>query len=102
MTSQITKKSKISVPQIVVDEVVLNENNPFKKTRNWNRLRCKLCGQTVLGRLVTSDADWNKIRNHLKIRHNIEEDEGIPIRLFSTPLFRAWLKLQRGKGKNEF
>ena len=85
---------KVSVPEIIIDEVRLNEDNPFKKTINWMRLRCKLCGGIVLGKGVSNEKEWNKVRNHLRHRHGIDPGPGIPIRLLSNPLFRRWVKKQ--------
>ncbi len=92
-------KKECSVPQIKVEEVLLNANNPFKKKLTWRRLRCSECNEIVLGRGISSQEDWDKVRRHLKDRHGIIEDEGIPIRLLSLPLFRRWLKLQMKKVK---
>jgi len=92
-------QDNVSAPQIRIEQVELNTNNPFKKKRLWTRLRCSLCDEIVLGKAISNQKEWDKIRLHLKFRHKIIENEGIPIRLLSMPLFRRWLKLTRLKEK---
>lgn len=82
---------EVSVPEILIEEILLNENNPFKKTIHWMRLLCKLCGQIVLGKGVSNEKEWNKVRKHLKT-HGEDPGEGIPIRLLSPPLRRRWIR----------
>lgn len=83
---------EVSAPAISIEEEVLNANNPFKKRLNWIRLRCILCNEIVLGKGIGTQKEWDKIRFHLKIRHGIEEDEGIPIRLLSHHLHKKWVR----------
>ena len=85
---------KVSAPAIIVEEEILNATNPFKKRLHWMRLRCKLCGEIVLGKGICSQEEWDKIRMHLKYRHGIEEAKGIPIRLLSSCHRKKWLKKQ--------
>jgi hypothetical protein len=89
-----TMEKKVAVPEVLIEDIYLNADNPFKKTMRWNHLKCKLCGEVILRRAITSKKDWQKVRTHLKIEHNIEVDEGVPMRLLSGKLFRIWLKSQ--------
>lgn len=92
---------QVSAPQIIVEDVILNSENPFKKKLRWQKLRCKLCNEIVLGKGIGTQKEWDKIRLHLEVRHGIEEDEGIPIRLLSSHLLRKWIKLQIKKLREE-
>jgi len=85
----------VSVPELRIEEVILNETNPFKKAIHTFRIRCKKCGEIVLGRPVTRQSDWRTIQIHLAVRHGIEVDDGIPIRLLSYASFRRWMKSQK-------
>jgi len=82
----------VSVPEILIEDIILNADNPFKKTRRWNHLRCKLCGEVVLRRGITRISDWEKVRWHLRCRHGIDPGPDVPIRLLSMPRFRQWVK----------
>jgi len=85
---------EITIPQLLVEDIRKNENNPFKKTIYWRQIRCRLCNEIVLGKGISNQKEWKKIKKHLKIRHDIEVDEDIPVRLLSPPLFRRWFKKQ--------
>jgi len=84
-------EKKAAVPEILIEDIILNGDNPLKKTMHWNRLRCKECGEIVLKRAVTTKEDWRKVQAHLKA-HGIEVDDGIPVRLLSGRQFRRWLR----------
>jgi len=94
-----TEKLEVAVPEIIVEEVVLNENNPFKKTVRWQRLKCKLCGEVALGRLISNRRDWHKVWCHLYYKHHIDAGEEPPVRLLSRRLFRSWLQQELKKVK---
>lgn len=100
MGKTMKKMPKPSAPQIAIEDVILNADNPFKKKIRWTRLRCRVCGEIVLNKGIGSQKDWNKIRSHLKWRHNIEEDEEIPIRLLSHVHLRKWIRAQIKKRRS--
>lgn len=83
----------ISCPTITVIDVLLNANNPFKKTIRRSYLKCKMCGEIVLKKQLSSQKDWAKVKEHLK-KHNIDEDGGIPVRLLSQRFFKIWVNGQ--------
>lgn len=87
-----SSKIEVSCPWIVAETTRINESNPFKKRMYWTRLKCRLCQEIVLGRPVTSQKDWEKIRSHLRWRHSIGVDEGIPVRLVGNSKFRKWFR----------
>lgn len=82
----------VSVPEILIEDIMLNADNPFKKTKRWTHLRCKLCGEVVLRRAISRVSDWETVRSHLKYRHNIDPGSDIPVRLLSMRRFRRWVK----------
>jgi len=90
---------RVSAPAIAVEEVILNQDNPFKKTITWMRLRCRLCGEIVLGKGISNYREWNKVRMHLLLRHGIDEggEKDVPVRLLSPPLLRRWVREQLQK-----
>ena len=87
-----SKTLEISVPELRVEDVLLNEANPFKKKLHSFRIRCTKCGEIVLARPVTRQSDWRRIQLHLAVRHGVEVDDGIPVRLLSGVKFRRWIK----------
>ena len=91
----------VSVPELKIEEIILNETNPFKKKLRTFRIRCRECGEIALGRPVTRQSDWRIIQIHLAVRHGIEVDGGIPVRLLSSSQFRRWLRLMRPKEEVE-
>jgi len=90
---------EVAVPEILIEDIILNSENPFKRTLHWNRLRCKLCNEIILKRTVTNEKDWEKVRKHLRSKHSIEVSEEIPVRLLSRHLFGRWLRQIRGEIK---
>jgi len=85
-----------SVPEVIREEEVLNENNPFKKTLRQVRLRCALCEdrRIILGKGIGNEKDWDIVRRHMRIWHHIEIGEDIPIRLLSQVIFKRWSRQQ--------
>jgi len=88
-----------SAPQLKIEDIILNDNNPFKKRISWNRIRCRICDEIVLGKAIGNQKEWDKIRSHLRVVHGINEDEGIPIRLLSSGLYSRWIRIQMKKIK---
>ena len=84
-----------SCPEVIREEEVLNENNPFKKTLRQIRLRCALCDDRgiILGKGIGNERDWDIVRRHMRIWHKIDIGEDIPIRLLSHSLLKRWVKL---------
>jgi len=83
-----------SAPEVIREEEILNEGNPFKKTLRQIRLRCALCEdkRIILGKGIGSERDWEIVRRHMRIWHKIEIGEDIPIRLLSYNILKRWMK----------
>lgn len=84
---------KVSVPEIRFRYMEYNRGNPFKRTVRRTHLYCNLCDETVLPHCISKIEDWEKIRRHLKYRHDLDVGEGIPIRLLSMRLFKKIVKI---------
>jgi len=93
------EKIKPSVPEVIREEEILNEHNPFKKTLRQIRLRCTLCEdrRIILGKGIGGEKDWDIVRRHMRIWHKLDIGEDIPIRLLSHSLLKKWIR-QRPKG----
>lgn len=83
-----------SAPEVIREEEILNEGNPFKKTLRQTRLRCALCEDRmiILGKGIGNEGDWDIVRRHMRIWHKVEIGEDIPLRLLSHTLFKRWIK----------
>jgi len=83
-----------SAPEVIREEEILNENNPFKKTLRQIRLRCALCDdkRIILGKGIGNERDWGIVQRHMRVWHKIDIGEDIPIRLLSRSLFKRWVK----------
>lgn len=100
----IEQRLKVSAPEVIREEEILNADNPFKKTLRQIRLRCALCEdrRIILGKGIGNEKDWDIVRRHMRIWHNVDIGEDIPIRLLSNVLFKRWAKEQAkslSKGK---
>jgi len=85
---------KGSCPEVIREEGILNQGNPFKKTLRQIRLKCALCKdkRIILGKGIGNERDWNIVQRHMRIWHKKEIGEDIPIRLLSHSLLRKWIK----------
>jgi len=88
------KKLIVSCPEVQLDEELLNASNPFKKKLRQTRLRCALCEdrRIILGKGVGSEKDWEIVRRHMRIWHEIDVGEDIPYRLLSLSIFKRLVK----------
>lgn len=84
----------ISVSEVIREEKILNEGNPFKKTLRQIRLKCALCEdkRIILGKGIGNEKDWDIVRRHMRIWHNIEIGEDIPLRFLSHSVFKRWIR----------
>ena len=92
---------KGSAPEIIREEELLNADTPFKKTLRQIRLRCAVCEdrRIILGKGIGGVKDWDIVRRHMRIWHNRDMGEGIPIRLLSRSLLRKWIKQHPEKSR---
>lgn len=88
----------ISAPEVIREEEILNQDNPFKKTLRQIRLKCALCEdkRIILGKGIGNEQDWDIVRRHMRIWHKIEIGEDIPIRLLSHSLLKRWINQTKG------
>lgn len=88
---------KGAAPEIIREEEILNQGNPFKKTIRQIRLRCALCEdkRLILGKGIGNEKDWNIIRKHMRIWHKRDIGEDVPLRLLSHSVLKKWIALRR-------
>jgi len=94
---------KVSTPEVIREEEILNEDNPFKKTLRQIRLRCAICEdkRIILGKGIGNEKDWDIVQRHMRIWHKIEIGEGIPVRLLSHTLIRKWIRQLRNEVESD-
>lgn len=90
-----------SVPEVIREEEILNRDTPFKKTLRQIRLRCALCedNRIILGKGIGNEKDWDIVRRHMRIWHNVDIGEDIPLRLLSHTVLRRWIKQRAVKNR---